>query len=510
MAYKTTIYNMMPKPVQGATRRVLAAAGFTLADAMMDGTSLVPTKDATAQEESQEFKYGEYTLNSERFKRYQQLTEIDPYIFSGVMDLALTLGKGFEVGMDEEKLGDRPEKPPEILKDAREFADKMHLQSAFAEAARLLVINGTVPIILGKPIDKEDESVGIMRLEFSPMPYTTLITRGFDLETNKAPESHMVNGVTTLIGPVNRVVLNEKTTQQKVFTEDSFVLMRYANENYEVVDRHSRVTVGVYGRSLLDALQATVKYRQNLLWCNDKATRRYGTFLLHFDYKALGDLIANRMIDISDAQAYMNAAAKEGKKLAAGSDIWTAGFNIDPITPTNNLDIMNIKVSLENDILNMLFSTNVGNGSSTTFASAYVSRQQKILGMESIRRTLVDGFEDILRRHLLMIGYGEKEVDTVIIKLDPIMEPEVASSDIIALNQSGKLRDSDMFDLFGWTCDPVPEDEQLAKQREMLKLQSEFAPQPASAGRAKGEVSGSGKDKAGPRAEKSAYNNRKD
>lgn len=460
-------------------------------------------QEAGNRDTSPTLTYGEYTLPNNRFSRYQMMTEIDPYVWSGLNELSLALGKGYEIALDPKFKEDFGGDGKDMLTVAQDFSDDVDGERLFCESGRLLPQDGLCVAVLSTA-DSDAKDDGILNIEFAPMPYTTLLPRGY--EPSKAKPGENFDGNRCLTGPVDRVYINEgQDASERMFKEDRFVLMRNAYQNYEVADNLQRPTIGLYGRSLLTAIEGTVRYRQNLLYCNDKATKRYGTMLLHYDYTALSKLIEERKISLKDAQTAMDLARQNGLNMKAGQDIWTSGWEVDNIETTGNYDIVPTKQSLEVDIINALLGTQAAMGQSagTTFASAYVAQRSKVMAMESLRKTLQRGWETVLQRHLIYRGFGKK-AKYIRIKLDPIVEPDILVADIIALNQSGKLKDEDMYDVIGWNFQPPTKEEQLAAQEEQLKMQAKYAPRPANG--AKGETQNApGGAKTGVKAQKKAY-----
>lgn len=480
--------------------------GFTPADPMYADSNItqqVPGRDSP-------YAFGEHMINPlNRFQRYQEITEFDPYVFSNLIDLALALGKGFELGIDDEKDDELSEAElDKALKIAKKFSRDMDLQAVFTEAGRLLCQDGTTPIILSTA-EGEDKSAGILRIEFAPMPYVTLWPENFDNQ-NVAKNATIMDGTLVLRGKVDRVVLNEFTPYQTVFKEERFVLLRHSYQNYMVRDRYQRYTIGLYGRSLIEPLMDTIKYRQNLLFMNDRAIKRYGKLLLNFEYTALAKLVEERQVSVEDAQKYIDTAQLNLKKLEANADFVTCGFNIQPIESGGSWDIDTIKKSLESDICTALFGGSGGSGqASMTFASAYVSRMNKIMGMESLRKVVKRGIEEIVHRHLIYSGISEEIAESIVINLDPINEPEVDPTVVMQMNTAGKISDQNMYRLFGWSFEPPTEEEQLQKQQAQLDMQTEAAVKQIKAkggNQAPGEGnSSSGTVKSGAKAEQKAY-----
>lgn len=444
-------------------KTVLVFAGSTSSDLAAENSSLTAT-------DLEAYMYGEHSLKGKnKFEKYQAFANIDPYVNSSLNELGLTEAKGFAMGIaDEAKEGSKSEFKG-MLKEANNFARKVDLQQLFCEAGMLMAQDGSVPMV---PV--MDES-GVSDILFLPMAYTTFLPKGM-----KPVEATILESTKRYIlkGGVDTILLNESHSDVQTYQKDEVVLLRNFYHGYFTYDILNRPTLGLYGRSMLEPLDTTIKYRQNIIHSYQLAIMRYGHMKLWFEYKVLSEMLANHSINIEDAKKAINEVKLEISRIKANEDVVTSGFEIEPIETDNSINIIDIKKSLEQDISNALCSTEAGSGkgAGTTFASAYMAENRKIMAMESMRKILRTGFENILQRHLEKVGY-KTEAKWIRIKLDPIVEPQIAAADYILLFEKGLLDEQQLFDCLGINARPQDEEYQKKKKKEQMDMQTQIAQQ---------------------------------
>lgn len=508
----------MVKRKKRTVKKPVLAAGLATSDDYSDDYDTETDVNSTS-------KYGLHEITTTNvYELYHDIVSIDPFVFNRLAELGLELGKGFEVGVKEEsELSDAQKEA--ILKDANELVDRVQLERIFCEAGRLLCQDGTICLLTTingekdmneEDSDEEDAVEGITDVEFMPMTDVSFTIKGMKagmglntLDTEKVP---------LIYGPIEKIYLYENNPDfVQEYKKDRVQVIRLFNENFSTSDIYGRATLGMYGRSLLQPILDTIRYRQNILDSYSRAVNRYGHMKLWFEYKALAELMASRAVSVKDAEKLMTTAKERISKLTAGEDVITSGFDVSPIETNMNLNIVPVISALENIITNQLLGTPVGAGKTgqTTFASAYVADKSKILVKESIRKQLRTAFEWVLERHLLELGHDQKIVDDVIIKLDPIVEPEIDMPTLLSIWLEGKINDQQAFDVIGWTFKPIPMEEQMKIKEEMMKLELKYAPKPAPGTGQSGNGhktsnpdsvrNTSGTAKAGKRAEKKSY-----
>ncbi len=364
-----------------------------------------------------------YLTTSNRYVRYQQLTLIDPYVATSLLKLGLTLGRGFETYVEEGR--------NETLKEEIDsWAAEVNLDAAVATIGRLLARDGTVVLYMPRRGDT------ITALQVLPMQYTTLLPRGVKPKTHPA-------GI--LKGDVERAVLNEAATPT-VFARDEFALFRINHEGYTCQDIMGRQTLGIYGISLLEPIDRTIKHRLDILEGYARGIRRYGIGRLHIDYKAVQSLIEQGRYE--EAKAVMDKVKSSIEQLEQNEDIVGAGFEVKPITTEQAIDIVGIKESLERDIAVGLLQdeATTGKAAGTTFASSYVSQSDRLMVLESMQRQIRRVLErDVIGRQCELWGYEP----IVRIRFDELIKPKRDPKDMLELYLNGVITEEELRESVG-------------------------------------------------------------
>jgi len=360
---------------------------------------------------------------SNRYVRYQQLTLIDPYVATSLLKLGLTIGRGFETYAE----GADAEATKEMID---EWAREVNLDAAVATIGRLLARDGTVVVYMPRRGDT------ITALQPLPMQYTTLLPRGVK------PKSHPTN---ILKGDVEMAVLNEAATPT-VFERDEFALFRLGHEGYTCSDILGRQTLGIYGISLLEPISRTIKHRLDILEGFARAVKRYGIGRLHIDYHALEPLLeAGRY---SEAKTIMDKVREEMERLQQNEDIVGTGFEVKPLFTKFDLDIVEIKESLERDIAVGLLQNEItmGKASGSTYASSYVSERDRLMVLESMQRQIRRVLErEVIGRQCELWGY----LPCVRIRFDALTEPRSDVRGLLELYLNGIITEAELRERVG-------------------------------------------------------------
>jgi hypothetical protein len=446
-----------------------------------------------AADSSGEYRFGRYELTSyNRFKFYDELVKLSPIVAKNVIETSMLISKGLELMVDDKE----PDQFEEMLEKANDFKYNIELETEFQEAARLIITNGT-HIIYPHEADEEQKTKGkegIVRLEVLDMAYTTIIPEGYEPVSDESKFNTATGKLSDetlkefgkLRGPAYKVVFMEARGKDHMrdFLAEEVVIMRIFNTSNEFTDILWRQTVGVYGRSVLEPVINPTRMLENLLYNYEKAVERYGNLKLHIDYSVLSDMIKEGNIDPEGAAKVLALLGNQIKNMHANEDILTAGVTINAIEGSTSMDIVKTKESIEKNIANGLFGNESQQGTSgSTFASSYVAESRRVIVLETIRRVLKYAFEKILHRHLVMLGYPEKDAKKVIIKFDPIIKPEVAAADIIKLREMGLINDEILYDEMGINAKPLTEEQKKKLKEEMVadteeKAKAEAAGQP--------------------------------
>jgi len=371
---------------------------------------------------------GAYTTEkrgANRYKRYQQLALIDPYVSTSLLKFGLTIGRGYETYVEGE------EKTNQAKDEIDKWAAEVNLDMAVSAIGRLLARDGTVVLYLPR------KGNTITALQPLPMQYTTLLPKGV---------SPKATGVNTLKGDVEMAVLNENTAKPTTFSRDEFALFRLNHEGTVMTDISGRPTLGIYGVSLLEAVDRTIKHRQDIIEGYTKAIRRYGIGRLHIDHKALEPLVAEGRLE--EVNKILTAVKAEMAEIEQNEDLVGVGFDVKPITTGQSIDIVGIKESLERDIAVGLLQdeTTTGKASGSTFASSYVAQTDRILVLQSIQRQIRRVLErEVIGRQLELWG-----MDTIVkLQFDDLVQHEINIRDALELNLNTKISDRELRGIAG-------------------------------------------------------------
>ncbi|RLG22216.1 hypothetical protein DRN72_02575 [Methanosarcinales archaeon] len=329
---------------------------------------------------SDDYRVGNYYLDtSNRFIRYEQLSQIDPYVATSLLKLGLTISSGFELSGG--------------VKELEKWAVGVNLDHVIATVARLLARDGTVVLHL------EWDGDTISSLTPLPMRYITLLPKG--VRPKEIP-THILKG------RVDRAVVQEESVPT-VFNREEFALFRLFPEGNVCTDIMGRTTLGLYGISLLDPIDRIVKYKLDLLEGFTKAVRRYGMGRLHIDMKGLEPLLHEGRFE--EIKKVLDDVKEEMQKLEQNEDIVGVGFEVKPLTPTTGAtDILGLKESLERDIAIALLQSEITTGKArgSTYASSYVSEKDRLNVLMSMQRQIKRVFErDVLIPQMRAWGYDE-------------------------------------------------------------------------------------------------------
>jgi len=358
-----------------------------------------------------------------RYRRYQQLALIDPYVSTSLLKLGLTIGRGFETYVEDGG-----------AREAKELVDgwaaEVNLDMAVASIGRLLARDGTVVLYMPRKGDT------ITALQPLPMQYATLLPRG--MKPKQATGQ-------VLKGEVELAVLNESGTPT-TFSRDEFALFRLNHEGTLMADILGRQALGIYGVSLLEPIDRTIKHRLDILEGYTRAIRRYGIGRLHIDYKAVESLIEQGRYE--EAKGIMDKVKLSMEQLEQNEDIVGAGFEVKPITTGQSIDIVGIKESLERDIAVGLLQDELttGKASGSTFASSYVAQTDRILVLQSIQRQIRRVLErEVIGRQCELWGLEP----SVKLKFDELVKPKRELRDMLKLYLNGVLTESELRESVG-------------------------------------------------------------
>ena len=351
-----------------------------------------------------------------RFNLYQQLYTISPHTFISIQKLGLSLVKDF-----------RFEGKKSVVKNFEKWSEEIDLNNKLQTMARLSFINGTyVALYLDKKTGKEDNFDDI---DFVPllMSNVTLLPDGIEL--NKPNEENEI-----ILPPVTRVIVDEKYINKvKSYRRDNCFIFAHCPRDIVQTDILNRQTYGIYGISLFESIKETIYKYIDLVSGYTNFIKKYGIGRYFIDYGLIAELVKTGEMTLEDALEVMQQLADTNAEIKENEDIVGIGFDIKQLdSGGSNINVEGMKSSLETDIQIGLYQSPVtmGKTAGSTFASAYVSEDDRLLALEGFQKSLasaLNGSTGIIGKRLEIMG---KKSDEVKIVFDELSKPAVTANDM--------------------------------------------------------------------------------
>lgn len=363
--------------------------------------------------------FGGYTGfdTSNRFAYYSQLARCTPHALTALMKYGLSLVKGLKFGATYEA-------------DAEEFENWSKRVNFFEQAqtvATLVGLNGTfVGTVTG--------TVEELRLRPVLMSKLTILP-----ENVKPGES----GNTILEPPVAQFIIDEASNDSRVILKPEMVVygssLAYLGVQYDILNRE---TYGIYGISLMESIEMSIRY---LLAINKGYTAfvsKYGNGRYVFDFAILKDIVDKGIMTYSDAQKAVDDWMEKHKNLKQNEDIAGIGLDVKAIDANGSLDVLAFKKSLENDIDIGLFQSplSMGDSKGSTYAAGYVSENDRMMVLESQQRCVRSILQQFVDKRLVLMG---KAPGSVWVMIDELSKPIMQASDITEWVGMGIISEED-------------------------------------------------------------------
>jgi hypothetical protein len=401
-----------------------------------------------------------------RFDRFEQLEQVSPRIGMGLSKLGLKLrGPEFKLYIAIDA-GLTDEITHGLLQDAQQFVTNLNLQDHFAAIGRLMARDGTVPL-LNTSDKRAGNGEGITKIDYFPMSHTTLLPR--DVQPMSGFQNlEQLWEYGTIVGEVTQCILNERMMAKReihYLKNGRITLIRFMHQGYGCRDIFQRRTKGLYGISLMDMIDVpAIKPLSDIIWGYSKAIGRYGFGRLHIENSLLAKLVETKMLTPKQAANISAMEQKVLNTLEPNRDILTLGKTVNTVGGVFGEagGIIQFKESLERDISYTLCETEAGSGKSkgTTFASANVADTDNNRVLEAMRDQIREGLEEIIRRHLTLIGWPEEDAAAVKIDLAPIAMPPMEIQALLEYNaqasEEEQITRAQLFEMCGWHLPPIP------------------------------------------------------
>ena len=364
-----------------------------------------------------------------RYDRFQQLENVLPRVGIGLAKLGMKLrGPEFKLFVPTDA-GLSDEITNGMLQDARAFDLDLNLQDWFSVAGKLTARDGTVPI-LNSADRRFGSGEGITTLDVMPMSHTTLLP--IDAVPMTAYQNiEQIWEWGTLTGNATQVIINERNQAKReihYLKNGRVTLLRFMPQGHQCRDIYNRRTIGLYGVSIMELLdQAAIKPLADIIWGFSKAIGRYGFERLQIENELLAKMVQDKTISMTKASQIMQKEQAVINTLVPNRDLVTVGKKVSPVGGSFSAadGVIKFKESLERDVSYGFFETEAGSGKArgSTFASANISDQDANRVLQSLRLTIKEGFEDIIHRHLELLGWPADQAQQVRIQLAPIQLP---------------------------------------------------------------------------------------
>lgn len=342
--------------------------------------------------------------SNNRFKLYQQLSVLTPHIFIPLLKMSLTIIKGFRVVSENEA----KKKEYEQWINTIGFRNKVQMMVflLFRDGTYVATITNTDPVMF----------------DFEPMllQSTSILPVGFNPN----------NSSVILTPPVEKFVINEDSTDAREEKNREEVVYGALYPRIGTVkDNKGRETYGLYGQSMLDSIQDVLYKYLDVIEGYSGYIHRYGYGRYAIIYDALEEFIKEG--DIEGAIEALDKLSEEHALIEENEDIVGAGFKIQELnTGGSNPNVTQWKESLEKDIQIGLLQAplTMGRAEGTTFASGYISEEDRMIALEGIQNIVKDivNQEIIRRREGVEVGVPFD----VYIEFEELSKPKVESKDL--------------------------------------------------------------------------------
>lgn len=387
-----------------------------------------------------------------RFKRYQQLYTFSPYIYMAFNKLGLNLVKNI-----------RFEGKKNLVKNFEKWSEEISLVTKLQSMARLVSRDGTYVALI---TDDKPET-----FDFEPllMSQITMLPEGVDINT-------MPN--TILMPPISQIVVNESnTTDIDIYRPENVFICSFCPREKVQEDAIGRDTFGLYGISLMDSVTDIFLKYVDLVSGYTNYIKRYGIGRYHIDYSMLTDLIISGQLSIEEAIEIMQDLAQEHTEIKENEDIVGAGFSVKQLEAGSaNIDVTGFKKSLETDIQIGLLQSPVtmGQTQGSTFASAYVSEDDRLLALEGLQLALMSALnskDGIIGKRLIAMG---KKPGDVKILFEELSRPKITEQGMYNALMAGVIAESEYRKFIGFS-EAKPENVEYIKQETEMPTGKEDA-----------------------------------
>lgn len=361
--------------------------------------------------------FGDYTnfdVNN-RFFRYQQLVKSTPYASIGMRKLKTSLTKGL----------DFDGKSRRQVEEFRKWAKRTNFIGQVQNVAGSLFRDGTFCGVLN------GNNPDTLKLQPLLMAHTTILPDGV---------THGQGSKVLLQPPVKEFVINEGSTgeiQEKTYKASEVVYGALDEWDSVQLDIRERETCGLYGESLIDPIELSIRYLHIINQGYVEFVKKYGMGRYSYSFPILERLLEQNIIDFSVFQTEIETWMEDNKNLSQNEDL-VGIVKAEAIDAKGSLDIMEFKKALETDIqLGFLQSDlSMGDSKGSTYAAGYVSENSRMVALENLQLNLSNIVNDFINRRLVLQNKSEDSVEII---FDELSLPQMTAGDITEWYTTGIL-----------------------------------------------------------------------
>ncbi len=349
-----------------------------------------------------------------RFTYYQQLGKCTPHASISLKKLGLSLVKGMQF-----------DGKAQAAKEFDRWAKKVNLVEQLSTIARLLSRDG---IYAATPIGRTPETFSLVPML---MPATTLLPAGIK-KGDKNPGTIMKPAVAEFVA-------NEGDKKNEVTLKPEQVIYgtcdAWDSVQKDIMDRD---TFGIYGASLMDPIELSIRNLLNINSGYVSFVKKYGNGRYHFDFKLLEKLVEQEIIDLTAAQNAIDDFLEKNKYLGENEDIAAVGLSVVPIDAKGSLNVMEFKKSLETDIQLGLLQTplTMGDSKGSTYAAGYVSEEDRLVVLEGLQQVVQNIANDAINKRLALMN---KTPDSVWVEFEELSRPKLEAGDVQEMYNTGAI-----------------------------------------------------------------------
>jgi hypothetical protein len=288
---------------------------------------------------------------------------------------------------------------------------------------RLLCRDGS---FIGNPVGRDPQKFSVQPLL---MPYTSILPENFSLK-DRTQE--------ILQPPCDRVVIGETQNTPIILNINSVVMGSVNAWDYVQEDVLGRETFGIYGSSLLDPIELSIRNLLNINKGFVSFVKRYGMGRYHYDHVMLQKLVEDGVISPEKAGEIHASWLENNKNLSENEDISSVGMKITPIDAKGSLNVQEFKESLETEIQLGLFQSplTMGKAAGTTYASGYLVEEDRLVVLEGLQKIHQNLVTQIVNKRLSLMGKPE---DSVAVKFEELSKIKLTASEVQEMYNTGVI-----------------------------------------------------------------------